>query len=114
MMNMYREEENEKASLSDKLRNFKENLKNEFATSAVVRHQAIRKISRAIIDLDPADTKSIETIKDIISQKDLCDPRYGKTVDEEVMQLFVVKVMKNRELVNEKTAQNNNTDEMGS
>lgn len=116
MMNLYREEEYDKPSFSERFRSFKEDIKLEFETSSFSRNKSIKQVSKAILNLDPSDANAIQQIKDIISRKDLCDPRFGKTIDEDVMKLFVAKVMKNRELSNNKTAEasnKNNSAEMG-
>lgn len=91
MMNLYRDPE---PQVKYK-RNFKEDIKLELATSFLNRVRLLKKVSNAIKKVDYKDTEKLKQIKELISKYDLTDPRYGKTLKQETIIEFKLKLQSN-------------------
>lgn len=98
MMNLYREEEKEKRTLSQKFGDFKESVSLNYETSAFNRKKQIKKVTKLVHSLDPKDVATIKEIDNLINRLDLCDPRFGKQLDSDVLSEFIKKINKNGNL----------------
>ena len=105
MMNLYREEEQEKKSLSERFEDFlqkiselKDDIMLNIKTSGLFRNMSIKKVTKAIRDVEPNNTEKLKEIYEIINRLDLFDGRYGKQLDSNVYNEFLRKVEKNGSL----------------
>ena len=98
MMNLYREEEYEKKSLSEKINDLKESIMLNIKTSSFARNKSIKKVTRAIYEVNPKDTESLKQIYDVINRLDLFDARFGKQLRFDVYNEFLRKVERNGSL----------------
>ena len=88
MMNLYREEEKERVSIVDKIKELKDSIVLNLVTSPFNRSRNLKLVTKQIKALDEKNITEIKAIRDNISRLDLYDSRYGKTVDYNVMQEF--------------------------
>ncbi|MBQ8425049.1 MAG: hypothetical protein IJX17_03395 [Clostridia bacterium] len=97
MMNLYREEEKERVSIIDKIKELKDSIALNLVTSPFNRNRNIKLVTKQIKSLDEKNIDDIKAIRDNINRLDLYDSRYGKTVDYNVMQEFANKIKNNPE-----------------
>jgi len=97
MMNLYREVEEDKPSLIERIKSLKEDIRLNFATSSFVRKKTLKSVTNRVKSLDSNNIQEINAIYDAINRLDLFDARYGKQLDYNVFKEFVSKVEKNPE-----------------
>ena len=98
MFNLYREEEKEKRSLKEKLTSLKEDIKLSYATSQQFRNKSIKTVTKLIDKLESTDVETIDKIVGLIETIDLCDSRYGKTIDKSTYNKLIDVVHQNKDL----------------
>ena len=98
MFNLYREEEKEQKSLREKLISLKEDIKLSYATSQHFRNKSIKAVTKSIETLQPTDIETIEKITGLVESLDLCDSRYGKTIEKATYNKLLNVVHQNKDL----------------
>ena len=99
MMNLYREEENSRQKRTFK--DFVDDIKLEYRTSPLARRGTLKKVSKMIHTVDAKDSETLGAICSEISGLDLCDSRYGKTLDYSDYQALLSKLKKNGKMEKE-------------
>ena len=98
MMNLYREEERERVSIIDRIKDLKDSIMLNIKTSSFARNKSIKKATKAIHEVDPKNTEFLNEIYTITSRLDLFDSRYGKTINFDTYNEFVSKLKENGNL----------------
>ena len=98
MFNLYREEEKESKTLRQKLDSLKEDIKLSYATSKHFRNKSIKTVTKLIEKLQPTDVETIDKIASLIETIDLCDSRYGKTIEKATYNKLIDVVHQNKDL----------------
>jgi len=92
-------DENDNKSLTEILACWKAELKQFWETSKFYRNSSLRKVTKAINTLKSDDEKTIKQIAELIVSLDLCDDRYGKTIDKNNFKKLLEVVHENPNLV---------------
>ena len=99
MFNLYREEEKEpRKTLKQKLDSLSEDIKLSYATSKHFRNKSIKTVTKLIENLQPTDIETIDKITGLIKSFDLCDARYGKTIEKATYNKLLDVVHQNKDL----------------